>query len=129
MMRAWQPASFILCHHKEPCLDHLNTYFSAGMLDRPLGTHENVGSKVHLKLLLCKNKIVFSSCRVSPCALLQGCYSAAASFQRNQEVKVKKTKIKGAATVKNYSQGVKQYKAGCIDHGDKEGGDKRCVGK
>lgn len=48
-----------------------------------------------------------------------------------QEVKVKKpTKIKGAATVKNDSQGVKQCKeAGGIVHGDNEAGDKRCLGK
>lgn len=48
-----------------------------------------------------------------------------------QEVKVKKTtKPKGAATVKNDSQGVKQCKeAGGIVHGDNKAGDKRCPGK
>lgn len=51
-------------------------------------------------------------------------------ISKDQEVKVKKTKIKGAATAKNDSQGEKQCKeAGCILRGDNGGEDKRHVGK
>lgn len=82
----WSTASFTQCHHKEPCLYHLNTHFSAGMLDRPFGTYENVGLKVHLKLVLFKNKTIFSSCKILPCALLPCCRNVTTLFPEGPRI-------------------------------------------